>query len=72
MDTALLIKTIVIILMLIILFNLGSALVYLVKDQGKTQRTLSALTWRIALSIIVFILLAIGFKTGLIQPHSIL
>ena len=64
-------RTLVIILLLIILVSLGSALVYLVKDRGSTTRTLKALTWRIGLSVLLFLLLMIGFATGLITPHGV-
>ena len=71
METTAIIKVIVVVLLLTILINLGLALVFLVKDKGKTRRTLSALTWRIGLSVFLFLLLIIGFATGLIQPHGI-
>lgn len=64
-------KSIVIIFLIVILFSLGSALVYLVRDKSETQRTVRALTWRIALSIALFILLMVGYMLGLIQPHGI-
>ena len=52
-----LIKILVVILFLLILLSLGSGLFYLVKDQGKTKRTAKALTYRIAISLIAFLLL---------------
>ncbi len=64
-------KIFIIIAMLIILFALGSGLVYLVKDSGKGKRTVKALTWRIGISLALFIFLLIGFSTGLISPHSV-
>ena len=66
-----LIKIIVIVLFLLILASLGSALVNLVKDKGNTKRTANALTWRIVISVIAFLILILGFVTGLIQPHGI-
>ena len=66
-----LIKIIVIVLFLLILASLGSALVNLVKDKGNTKRTANALTWRIVNSVIAFLILILGFVTGLIQPHGI-
>ena len=66
-----LIKAIVVILLLVVLLSLGSALIYLVRDRGSTRRTLNALTVRIGLSLVVFILLMIGFATGLITPHGV-
>lgn len=64
-------KIFIILVMLIILFALGSGLVYLVKDDGKGKRTVKALTWRIGISLVLFIFLIIGFSTGLISPHSV-
>jgi hypothetical protein len=64
-------KVIVVAVLAFILFNLGAGLIYLVKDQGHSDRTLKALTLRIAFSVALFILLMIGFATGLITPHSI-
>lgn len=65
------VKIIVILVLLTILFSLGSALFYLVKDQERTERTAKALTARITLSIALFVFLLIAFATGLIQPHGI-
>lgn len=65
------IKIIVIILFLFILVSLGSALFSLVRDQGRTKHTANALTLRIAISLLVFLLLMLGYLTGLIQPHGI-
>lgn len=64
-------KIFIILVMLIILFALGSGLVYLVKDNGKGKRTVKALTWRIGISLALFIFLIIAFSTGLITPHSV-
>ena len=63
------IKLLVIVMLLLIVGSLFSALFYLIKDKGQGQRTIRALTWRISLSIVLFILLLISFKLGLIgQP----
>ena len=64
-------KVLIILVMLIILISLGSGIVFLVKDEGKTKRTVKALTWRIALSIGLFIFLILGFSFGFISPHGI-
>ncbi len=66
-----LLKVIVVILFFLILASLGSGLIYLVKDKGQTKRTANALTFRIAISLIAFLLLILGYVTGLIQPHGI-
>ncbi|MEJ2059450.1 MAG: twin transmembrane helix small protein [Gammaproteobacteria bacterium] len=67
-----LIKIIVIFLLLVIIGSLGSAIVYLIKDRGTGTRTVKALTVRITLSFIAFLLLIIGYFTGLIHPHGII
>lgn len=64
-------KTIVVLLLLTILISLGSGLIFLIRDRGQSQRTVRALTVRIALSVALFIVLMVGFLTGMIQPHGI-
>lgn len=64
-------KAIIIVVMLIILFALGSSLFHLVRDEGKTTRTVKALTWRIGLSLALFLLLFLAFSMGWIKPHSV-
>ncbi|WP_232220410.1 DUF2909 domain-containing protein [Legionella tunisiensis] len=44
---------------------------FLVRDEGKTKRTVKALTWRIALSLLLFLFLLLAFKMGWIQPHAV-
>jgi Protein of unknown function (DUF2909) len=64
-------KSIVVMLLLAILASLASGLVFLIRDKGESERTVRSLTIRIGLSIALFVLLIIGFATGLIQPHGI-
>lgn len=64
-------KSIVVVLLLAILASLASGLVFLIRDKGESERTVRSLTIRIGLSIALFVLLIIGFATGLIQPHGI-
>jgi len=66
------IKLLIILVLLVILFSLGSGLFYLVRDKGDSERTVKALTVRFALSIALFLLLMLGFATGIIQPHGIM
>lgn len=62
-------RIVVILFIIVILGSLGSALYYLIKDRGTTSRTAKALTIRIALSITLFLLLLVGFQTGLITTR---
>jgi len=64
-------KLFVILIMLVVLYSLGSGLYYLIHDQGKSNRIVKALSWRIGLSLLLFILLLIGFALGIITPHGI-
>lgn len=64
-------KTLIIVFMLIILFCLGSGLAFLVRDRGKSTRVVKALTWRIGLSIALFLLLFLAFALGWIKPHGL-
>lgn len=66
-----LVKAMIIFVMLLILFSLGSGLVFLIRDEKQGTRTVKALTWRIGLSLSLFILLLIGFALGIITPHGI-
>ena len=65
------VKILVLLVMLVILLSLGSGLYYLMHDKGRGERTVKALTWRIALSLTLFLFLLIAFATGLIHPHGV-
>ena len=53
-------KIVIVLFLLFILGSLGSALYFLVRDKGHSERTVRALTWRIGLSITLFVLLMAG------------
>jgi len=64
-------KIIVVLFLIFIVGSLFSGLYYLVKDKGTSEKTVRALTLRISLSVLLFILLMIGYATGLLQPHGV-
>jgi len=64
-------KIIVVLFLLAIVGSLFSGLFFLMKDKGTSERTVRALTVRVSLSVLLFILLMIGFATGLLQPHGV-
>ena len=68
-----LIKTLIIIAFVAIIASLGSALFHLVKhkDQANSEKTLKALTFRIGLSVALFIFVVILTATGIIEPTGI-
>ena len=57
--------------MALILYNLGVALYYMMVDKGNSDRTVNALTRRIALSIAFIVLVMVGIWTGVVQPHGV-
>ncbi|MDO8705820.1 MAG: twin transmembrane helix small protein [Sulfuricaulis sp.] len=65
------IKIIVIAMLLLIFASLFSALVFLFKDKGHGERMAQALTWRIGLSMTLFLLLMAGFYFGIIPPQGL-
>jgi len=64
-----LLKILIIIMLLLIAGSLFSALFFLMKGEGLNERMVKALTWRISLSLVLFLLLMLGFYTGIIG-HS--
>ncbi|MEO6263555.1 MAG: twin transmembrane helix small protein [Luteimonas sp.] len=65
-------KTLLIIAFLIlIVWNLGAGLYYMLVDKGTTKRTVNALTRRIALSVALILLVALSIYMGWITPHGV-
>lgn len=67
------IKIIFIILFISIIISLGFALFNMVKYKGQehSEKTAKALTFRIGLSLFLFILIFIAYATGMIKPEGI-
>ncbi len=64
-----LVKLLAALMLLAILISLGTGFFYLMKDKGQSDRTVKALTVRIALSLTLFVLFLIAAATGVITPH---
>lgn len=64
-------KILVAIAFILIIASLGSALFFLMKDKGKSNRTVGALALRVGLSITLFVLILIAHYFGYIQPTGI-
>jgi len=64
-------RFIVILAFLGILGSLGSALIYLMRDKGSTNRTVNALTVRIGLSIVLFLFVLFAHHMGWIQSTGV-
>jgi len=65
------IKAIIVLFLLVILYCLGSALYYLVNERGTSTRVVKALSFRIALSVLLFVLLLVAYGLGWITPHQV-
>lgn len=57
--------------LLLILWNLGAGLYYMLVDKGTSKRTVNALTRRVALSVALILLVVLAIKLGWIVPHGI-
>ena len=56
---------------ILIIGSLGSALFFLMRDKGKSNRTVHALALRVGLSITLFLLLLASHYMGWIEPTGI-
>lgn len=65
------IKVVIVLVFIGIIVSLGSGLYYLVNDKGDSRRTLRALTFRIGLSVGLFVFLMILIGLGVIEPHGL-
>jgi hypothetical protein len=63
-------RIVIVIALIGILAALGSALVFLVRDRGSTNRTVNALTVRISLSVALFLFILFSYWMGWIEPRS--
>ena len=59
-------KYIVILFLVFIVGSLGSALYFIMKDKGGGERAVRALTLRVALSVLLFLLLMAATYFGLV------
>ncbi len=71
MGTPMLVKTAIVLALLGIVASLAVALVRLNQDRGRSDRTIKALTVRIVMSITLFVLLVVGFLSGVVVPHGV-
>ncbi|HKR37677.1 MAG TPA: twin transmembrane helix small protein [Steroidobacteraceae bacterium] len=56
--------------LLAIVLSLGSALVHLVRNKGDSQKMARALTIRVGLSVLLFLMLLLAWSLGWIQPKG--
>ena len=65
-----LVKAIILVMLAAILIALGSAVFAMLGPRRDHNRMARALTWRISLSVLLFILLFVAFASGVLQPHQ--
>jgi NADH:ubiquinone oxidoreductase subunit 3 (subunit A) len=63
-------KYLIVVILMFIIFSLGSAMFYLIKGQGKSQNTVRFLTVRVALSVVLFLFIILAAKMGWIEPNQ--
>ncbi|MFJ1300100.1 twin transmembrane helix small protein [Pseudomonadota bacterium AL_CKDN230030165-1A_HGKHYDSX7] len=64
-------RIIVVVAFIGILASLGSALIYLMRDKGSTNRTVNALTLRIGLSVALFLFVLLAHHLGWIESTGL-
>jgi len=64
-------ELIVIVMFVAVLASLAVALVFLLRSRGSSRGVVNALTVRIGLSVLLFLLLMVAWYAGLIEPHGI-
>jgi hypothetical protein len=65
------IKILIVIILFAIVGSLGSALFHLSSGKGDSKKMARALTIRVGLSLVLFILLIVAYYNGLITPHGV-
>lgn len=64
-------KIVLVIMLFVVIFNLGQALYFMMKDGDDDGRTVWALTRRIGLSLVLILMVIIGIWAGWLHPHGI-
>ena len=64
-------RYVVIVAFVLIIASLGSALFFMMKDRGRSDRTVHALAMRVGFSITLFVFILVAYKLGWIHPTGI-
>ena len=64
-------RIVVAVAFVLIIGSLASALFFLMRDKGRSNRTVQALAMRVGLSITLFLLVLFSYKMGWIQPTGL-
>jgi hypothetical protein len=63
-------KVVVVLLLGAIVISLGKALFHMSSGRGDSGAMVQALSWRVGLSLALFVILMGGYYLHLISPHS--
>lgn len=63
-------RIVIVLALLAIVASLGSALFFMMRDGGRGQRTVRALTLRVGLSVVLFLFMLLAVWMGWINPRS--
>ncbi|MDQ2820801.1 MAG: twin transmembrane helix small protein [Pseudomonadota bacterium] len=64
-------KIFIAIAFVLIICSLGSALFFVMRDKGKTNRAVNALAMRVGLSVTLFLMLLGAYEMGWIAPTGL-
>ena len=64
-------KCALVVMLLVVIFNLGQALYFMMTDKDDDRRTVWALTRRIGLSLVLIGMVMFGIWMGWLHPHDI-
>lgn len=64
-------KWVIVLGFLLIVGSLGSAMVYLIRDRGRTRNVARALGFRVGFSVLLFLLLMLAYQMGWIEPTGV-
>jgi hypothetical protein len=66
-----LLKIAIFVVLAAIVLSLGSALYHLATGKGDSNKMMRSLIVRVSLSVLLFVLIMVGWKVGLIRPHGV-
>ncbi|MEK9743828.1 MAG: DUF2909 domain-containing protein [Gammaproteobacteria bacterium] len=61
-------KIIIILLLIAMIASLGYAMLTMMREKGRGTGTVKALTYRVGIWVVLFILIVVGLYTGAIKP----
>lgn len=64
-------RLIIVAVLIAILASLFSGMYFMLHDRGRSTRNVKALSIRVGLSILLFVLLLVAYLTGVIKPNDI-